>query len=228
MAAGRSQRSHLNGKRIADKELRRRAAEALAQVGIPDPSGRIEAYPHEFSGGQRQRIMIATCLLLEPSLLVADEPTSALDVTLEVQILELLRRLRDERGAAILFITHDLGVVAQICDRVVVMYAGRVVEEADVVTLFEHPRHPYTQALLAAMPSRGQRGGRLVTIPGRVPSLAERPTGCTFADRCPYVRDRCRASEPGYLRDGGKQGALLHVRRRDPGGVDGGPGSRGH
>ncbi len=191
-----AQKAHLGRGQASRSALRRMSIKALTDVGIPDAGERLDTYPHEFSGGMRQRIMIATALLLEPDLLIADEPTSALDVTLEAQILELLRTLRQERGTAVLFISHDLGVVAQLCDRVLVMYAGRVVEESDVVSLFEAPRHPYTQALLAAIPSREQRGGRLATIPGQVPSLAALPRGCAFADRCRYVQSVCRPNEP--------------------------------
>jgi peptide/nickel transport system ATP-binding protein len=176
--------------------LRQRAMEMLEQVGIPDVSDRFGDYPHQFSGGMRQRIMIASALMLEPALLIADEPTSALDVTLEAQIVELLKRLRETHGTAIIFISHDLGVVAQICDRVVVMYAGRAVEEGDVVSIFEQPRHPYTQALLAAIPSHLRRGQPLAAIPGRVPSLSALPPGCKFAERCPHVRTTCTEHEP--------------------------------
>jgi peptide/nickel transport system ATP-binding protein len=176
----------------------------LARVGIPDANERMGSYPHEFSGGMRQRIMIAMTLLLEPALLIADEATSSLDVTLEAQILQLLRSLRDERGTAILFVSHDLGVVAQLCDRVVVMYAGRAVEEADVYSLYERPQHPYTQGLLAAVPSRNRRGRRLETIPGRVPSLSDLPPGCKFHRRCRYAQDVCRGAEPPWLESGGR------------------------
>jgi oligopeptide/dipeptide ABC transporter ATP-binding protein len=171
----------------------------LSQVGIPDPEERLGYYPHQFSGGMRQRIVIAMALLLEPSLLIADEPTSALDVTLEVQIVELLERLRQERGTAIIFISHDLGVVSQLCDRVLVMYAGEAVEEADVHALFSQPLHPYTQALLAAVPSRKQRGKRLTSIPGRVPSLSNLPSGCRFAPRCRFVQPVNDQHPPAYL-----------------------------
>jgi peptide/nickel transport system ATP-binding protein len=190
------QRAHMpRGAANADA-LRQRAMEALEQVGIPDVADCIDDYPHQFSGGMRQRIMIATALLLQPSLLIADEPTSALDVTLEAQILELLKRLRTTHGTAILFVSHDLGVIAQICDRVIVMYAGRAVEQADVASIFEHPRHPYTKALLAAIPSHRRRGDPLATIPGRVPSLSALPPGCKFVERCPHARTVCREHEP--------------------------------
>jgi peptide/nickel transport system ATP-binding protein len=201
------QKAHLPRGERNERELRRRAVELLGQVGIPDPAERFEHFPHEFSGGMRQRIVIAMALLLEPAVLIADEPTSALDVTLEAQIIELLERLRRERGTAIVFISHDLGVVSQVCDRVIVMYAGRAVEEGDVASIFERPLHPYTQALLAAVPSRRHRGERLATIPGRVPSLADLPPGCKFADRCPYVQPVNREREPRYLEVDGR-----HVR----------------
>jgi peptide/nickel transport system ATP-binding protein len=197
-----AQRAH-SARREARK-LRARAAEMLARVGIPDAIERMGSYPHEFSGGMRQRIMIAMTLLLEPALLIADEATSSLDVTLEAQILELLRTLRTERGTAILFVSHDLGVVAQLCDRVVVMYAGRAVEEADVYSLYERPLHPYTQGLLGAVPSRGRRGHRLETIPGRVPALSDLPPGCKFHGRCRYAQDVCRDPEPRLVEREGR------------------------
>jgi peptide/nickel transport system ATP-binding protein len=175
--------------------LRRRAIEVLTQVGMPDASERIDYYPHQFSGGMRQRIMIAMALLLKPDLLIADEATSALDVTLQAQILQLLRDLRQERGTSMVFISHDLGVINEICDRVIVMYAGRAVEEGEVSDVLHAPKHPYTQALLASVPTKERRGETLATIPGRVPSLAALPPGCTFADRCGYVQAVCR--EPG-------------------------------
>ncbi len=191
-----AQRAHHGRGEISTPALRKRAVEMLGQVGIPDQKERIDDYPHEFSGGMRQRIMIAIALLLEPALLIADEPTSSLDVTLEVQILELLKQLRDRLGTAVLFISHDLGVIAQICDRVAVMYAGRMVEEADVTSIFDSPKHPYTQALLAAVPSRNRRDRSLASIPGRVPSLSALPVGCKFADRCPHCQPICTQGEP--------------------------------
>jgi oligopeptide/dipeptide ABC transporter ATP-binding protein len=198
-------RAHREGRKLARRAIRRRAVEVLEQVGIPDAAERIDDFPHQFSGGMRQRIMIAMTLMLEPALLIADEPTSALDVTLEAQILELLKQLRADRGTALLFISHDLGVIAQICDRVVVMYAGRIVEEGDVVSIYEHPLHPYTQALLAAVPSHRYRGERLATIPGRVPSLTDLPAGCKFFNRCPYAQDISLLDEPRYVEVDGQR-----------------------
>jgi oligopeptide/dipeptide ABC transporter ATP-binding protein len=205
------QRAHQARAGSGGEALRLRAIELLEQVGIPDVTERLGDYPHQFSGGMRQRIMIATALMLEPALLIADEPTSALDVTLEAQIVELLRRLRETHGTAIIFISHDLGVVSQICDRVVVMYAGRAVEEGDVVSIFERPRHPYTQALLAAIPSHRRRGEPLATIPGRVPSLSALPPGCKFATRCPHVRTTCNEHEPELKpADGGQVRCFIY------------------
>jgi oligopeptide/dipeptide ABC transporter ATP-binding protein len=205
------QKAHERRGGASGEALRRRAMEMLEQVGIPDVRDRIGDYPHQFSGGMRQRIMIASALMLEPALLIADEPTSALDVTLEAQIIELLKRLRETHGTAVIFISHDLGVVSQICDRVVVMYAGRAVEEADVVSIFEHPRHPYTQALLAAIPSHRRRGDPLATIPGRVPSLSALPPGCKFVERCPHARTMCNEHEPELKRaDGGRVRCFIY------------------
>jgi peptide/nickel transport system ATP-binding protein len=204
-------RSHLEGRHLEDADLRSRVIDALTTVGIPDAADRFANYPHEFSGGMRQRIIIAMALLLKPALLVADEPTSSLDVTLEAQILELLRQLRDREGTAILLVSHDLGVIAQLCDRVVVMYAGRVVEENDTVLLFDQPLHPYTMALIECLPSRLRRGGTLATIPGVVPNLSALPAGCKFADRCPYVQELCRQEEPRLLpQDRGRVRCHMH------------------
>ncbi|MCU0510237.1 MAG: ABC transporter ATP-binding protein [Anaerolineae bacterium] len=181
----------------------------LKRVGIPDPEVRIKEYPHQFSGGMRQRIMVAIALATRPALLVADEPTSALDVTLEAQIVDLISDLRRELGTAVLYITHDLGVVAQLCDRVMVMYAGSIVESGDVYTTFANPRHPYTQALLRSHPSRSARRTRLVTIPGRVPSLRDLPTGCKFAPRCHHAEAICHSTEPTAVQSGA-QTVLCH------------------
>lgn len=188
-----------DGGRQDRKVLRERAIEMLDRVGIPDAARQIKEYPHQFSGGMRQRIMIATALLSNPSLLVADEPTSALDVTLEAQIIDLIRGLRDELGTAILYITHDLGVVAQLCDRVIVMYAGNIVESGDIYSIFENAKHPYTQALLGSHPTHSMRARRLRTIRGRVPSLKDLPWGCKFAPRCDYARPVCHGTEPEHV-----------------------------
>ncbi|MDX1673560.1 MAG: ABC transporter ATP-binding protein [Longimicrobiales bacterium] len=180
-----------------------RAVELLDRVGIPDPGRRSSEYPHQLSGGMRQRVMIAMALANEPALLIADEPTTALDVTIQAQILELLLRLRTELGMAVLLITHDLGVVAETCDRVVVMYGGQVVEEGPVEAVFDDPAHPYTRGLLAAVPRPDARGRDLAVIPGTVPSPTEWPDGCRFRPRCPWAWDRCeRLPELLAARDG--------------------------
>ncbi|WP_231489678.1 ABC transporter ATP-binding protein [Billgrantia saliphila] len=180
------------------EEKRRRAIEALGRVGIPDPESRIRNYPHQFSGGMRQRICIAMAMLVEPALLLADEPTTALDATMEVQIIDLLQRLQNELGCSILFVSHHLGTVAELCDDVVVMYAGEVVERGSVRDIFHKPGHPYTQALLQCDPGRiREKTRRLPTIPGNVPNLLNRvPKGCIFKTRCPYVFDRCHEEHP--------------------------------
>jgi peptide/nickel transport system ATP-binding protein/oligopeptide transport system ATP-binding protein len=179
------------------KEARELAIEMLAKVGIPSPDKRIDNYPHEMSGGMKQRVMIAMALVCNPALLIADEPTTALDVTIQAQILDLLNELQDEVGMSILMITHDLGVVAEVSDSVVVMYAGNVVEYADVDTLFVDPRHPYTMGLFRSLPDLGvERGARLPTIPGMVPSPLQFPTGCRFRTRCPFATERCSAERP--------------------------------
>ncbi len=178
-------------KGYSKKAARERATDLLDLVGVPDPSRRVRAYPHEMSGGMAQRCMIAMALACEPKLLIADEPTTALDVTIQGQVLDLLRRLKDELGMSILFITHDLGVVAEICDRAAVMYAGQVVEQATVNELFTNPQHPYTEGLLRAMPQNTLMGERLRTIPGQVPEPWAWPTGCRYHPRCPYAQDAC-------------------------------------
>ena len=178
-------------------EARARATELLDLVGIPLPERRLREYPHQLSGGMRQRVMIAMAVACRPKLLVADEPTTALDVTIQAGVLDLLRTLRTEIGMAVLLITHDLGVVADIADRVVVMYAGRTVEQASATALFAAPSHPYTRGLLDAVPNPARHlDGGLREIPGRVPVLAESPGSCTFADRCPYADEVCRDTRP--------------------------------
>ncbi len=180
---------------------RAKALERLQLVGVSAPERRLRQYPHELSGGLRQRVMIAMALMCDPVLLIADEPTTALDVTIQAQVLDLMATLRDELGMAMLLITHDLGVVAEFCQRVVVMYAGRVVESADVETLFETPRHPYTRGLMLSMPSLNAGRARLPTIPGVVPAMHERPPGCYFSSRCANVTPRCQAEVPPLTGD---------------------------
>jgi peptide/nickel transport system ATP-binding protein len=181
---------------VNDARARERALGLLGEVGIPEPERRFGDAPHRLSGGMRQRIVIATALANEPALVLADEPTTALDVTIQAQVLDLLRDLRTRLQTTIVLITHDLGVVAQICDRVGVMYAGQLVEVAPVSEIFRSPRHPYTQALLAALPTQQQVPGSLRVIPGRVPNLADPPPGCRFSTRCPYVMDVCATVPP--------------------------------
>ena len=176
-----------------------RAAELLALVHIPQPSRRVHDYPHQFSGGMRQRVMIAMALACKPRLLIADEPTTALDVTIQAQILDLLDELKQRLGMAVLLITHAMGVVAEVAQRVVVMYAGQVIEEGSVEEVFERPWHPYTQGLIRSIPridADASHGSRLVSIPGTVPSLVEPPPGCRFAPRCAYARDACTQATP--------------------------------
>jgi peptide/nickel transport system ATP-binding protein len=186
--------------RVGKSAARTASIDMLRLVGIPSPEDRFDAYPHQLSGGMRQRVMIAMALACKPDLLIADEPTTALDVTIQAQILELLKSLQRELGMSILLITHDLGVVAETCDEVVVMYAGRIVERAATDVLFATPRHHYTAGLLRSVPSYGaDEHARLQEIPGMVPALHELPPGCKFADRCPAVQDRCRAEEPALV-----------------------------
>jgi len=199
---------HRGGSRRAAK---RRAIEVLDLVGIPKAVKRVDDYPHEFSGGMRQRAMIAMALSCEPKLLLADEPTTALDVTIQAQILELLASMRDEIGMSILMITHDLGVVAEICDRVVVMYAGQVVERAPAIELFETPAMPYTDGLLKAMPQLGPAAGKLASIPGHTPEPWNMPVGCRFHPRCPYGESKCTQS-PIELRQTGPEQMSRCVR----------------
>ncbi len=196
---------------------RRRAIDLLDLVRIADPHRRVDDYPHRLSGGMRQRVMIAMALALEPRVLIADEPTTALDVTIQAQILELLRSMQRALGMGLLLITHDLGVVAQLADRVLVMYAGRVVEQASVAALFDRPTHPYTRGLFGATPARGHARGRLREIPGMVPSLSARSAGCGFAARCPLVESGCVKTAPPLLTQGGHGVACQVVARQRDG-----------
>ena len=176
--------------------IRRRCIDLLKDVGIQSPAERINAYPHQLSGGQRQRVMIAMALACDPDIVIADEPTTALDVTVQAQILTLFRTLQKQRSMAVLYITHDLGVVAQVADRVNVMYAGVIVEHGSTRHIFKSPRHPYTQGLLASLPTRSKRGKRLYSIPGSVPDPAYKPGGCPFQPRCPHAVAVCREKYP--------------------------------
>jgi len=199
-------------KGMSREKARARARHMLEVVRIPDAQSRIDDYPHQFSGGMRQRVMIAMALTCSPKLLIADEPTTALDVTIQAQVLKLIFELKEKTGAAVILITHDLGVVAETCQRVVVMYAGRKVEEASVLELFDRPAHPYTRGLMASV-ARGRAGARakrLQEIPGLVPSLTEPITGCAFAPRCNHAFDRCRRERPNLqVVDRGEEGAHL-------------------
>ncbi|TNE63020.1 MAG: ABC transporter ATP-binding protein [Rhodobacteraceae bacterium] len=187
-------RKHMN---MSKAQARVRAKELLELVGIPDAERRLSDYPHQFSGGMRQRVMIAIALACDPEVLIADEPTTALDVTIQAQILELMHELRAKLGMAVIWITHDLGVIAGIADRVLVMYGGQIVEHAPVRELFRHPRHPYTRALLKTVPSvRGERAERLEVIEGQPPILRAEPSSCSFAARCPFAFERCLAENP--------------------------------
>ena len=181
------------------KAAKRRSIELLEQVGISDPETRLKAYPHQLSGGMNQRVMIAMAIACNPKLLIADEPTTALDVTIQAQILDLLRSLQRERGMALVLITHNMGVVSDMAQRVAVMYAGQIMEQQPAQALFQRPRHPYTEALMAALPERSDGSIRLATIPGMVPGLYDRPTGCLFAPRCGYADDDCRSQRPGLV-----------------------------
>jgi oligopeptide/dipeptide ABC transporter ATP-binding protein len=190
--------------RLGRRAARARAVELLAMVGIPSPAERLDAYPHELSGGMRQRVMIAIALACNPKVLLADEPTTALDVTIQAQILELLERLQAELGMAVVIITHDLGIVAEFAHRVLVMYAGRVIEEGPVEAIFESPAHPYTRGLLASLPDLEGEIGRLSAIPGSVPQLGELGPGCRFAPRCGLAEPACLLADPPLARTGAR------------------------
>ena len=183
-------------KNIGGGELRNRCIQLLKDVGMPSPVQRLKDYPHQLSGGQRQRVMIAMALACDPDLIIADEPTTALDVTVQAQILQLFKSIQKSRSMSVLYITHDLGVVANIADRVYVMYSGMVTEQGNTAQIFHDPRHPYTQGLLASLPSRSKRGKRLYSIPGTVPNPAYRPEGCPFHPRCPYAIPTCGREHP--------------------------------
>jgi len=183
-------------KKISKKEAKQASIELLRKVGIPNPEEKINQYPHQLSGGMRQRVMIAMALACEPLLLIADEPTTALDVTIQAQILDLIEELKEQMGMGVIFVTHDMGVVAEIADRVMVMYAGEVVEMSDAQTIFANPKHPYTQGLLAAVPDVEADAHELNVIPGSMPNLDEKIEGCRFYPRCPFATDICRQKNP--------------------------------
>ncbi|MCU4750862.1 ABC transporter ATP-binding protein [Halobacteria archaeon AArc-curdl1] len=199
---------------VTKKEANEKAIELLTQVGIPEASARLGDYPHQLSGGMKQRVMIAIALACEPDLLIADEPTTALDVTIQAQILKLLKSLQEERDMAILFITHDLGVVAEVADRVVVMYAGKVMERGPVMEIFETPSHPYTRALLECLPSKGNLGG----IPGSLPSPIDPPDGCRFASRCVFAQDECLEGPQPPAYEAGTADHVVSCIHYEPGG----------
>ncbi|HUG32608.1 MAG TPA: ABC transporter ATP-binding protein [Acidimicrobiia bacterium] len=184
---------------LSDKEHRPKAMQLLDLVGIPDADARLSNYPHELSGGMRQRVMIAMALACDPEILVADEPTTALDVTIQAQIIEIIRDLREKLGTAVIWITHDLGVVAGLADRVLVMYGGEIMEEAAVGDLYSKPLHPYTEGLLGSLPRLDQKGEELVNIKGSPPDMYDPPASCPFAPRCPYVMDKCHMENPPLL-----------------------------
>jgi oligopeptide/dipeptide ABC transporter ATP-binding protein len=205
--------------RCDDRTARVRAAEMFSLVRLPDPNRTLKKYPHQLSGGQLQRVMIAMALSLKPALLIADEPTTALDVTIQAQILTLTANLRDETGAAVLLITHDLGVVSEICETVVVMYAGNIVEAGPASDLFSNPRHPYTQGLLASLPGRMNRGRDFPAIPGTVPDMRRPPAGCRFHPRCPEAQPACEKSVPPMRNITVRRRVACHMRESetDPG-----------
>jgi oligopeptide/dipeptide ABC transporter ATP-binding protein len=197
--------------RASKKDAWKRAVEMLELVGIPAPAERAKEYPHQLSGGMRQRVVIAMALVMKPALIIADEPTTALDVTIQAQILDLLKDLQQRFGTSILLITHDMGVVAETCSRVIVMYGGEVVEQASVRQIFAQPHHPYTEGLLGAMPRVGQERERLQTIPGTVPPPTNWPTGCRFHDRCPYAWERTAHEHPPLYDVGGGHLSRCHL-----------------
>ncbi|MCA3235035.1 MAG: ABC transporter ATP-binding protein, partial [Cupriavidus sp.] len=195
---------------VSKAAARERARNALARVGIPSPDERLQAYPHQFSGGMRQRVAIAIALLNKPDLIIADEPTTALDVTIQGQILYEMQTLCRESGTALIWITHDLSVVAGLADKVCVMYAGKIVESGDVRQVLERPEHPYTHGLIGSAPSRNPRGAPLRQIPGMTPSLLNLPGGCSFRNRCPYATDVCKSDPPLAVSPDGRQLRCFH------------------
>jgi len=200
-------------RRVSRAEARKRSVDLLRQVRLPDPESRMRAYPHQLSGGQRQRVVIALALACDPALIIADEPTTALDVTVQAQILVLLRYLVVDHNSSLLLITHDLAVVANVCEDVLVMYGGRIIETGPTHEVFERPRHPYTAGLLAAVPEiedHSERRSRLATIPGSVPGLGQFPSGCVFRNRCDRATDACAEEPPMSSRDGGRSVACFH------------------
>lgn len=210
-----------NHQKISKKAARQKAVEMLKLVGIPRAEEIVDEYPHQLSGGMRQRVMIAIAMACDPEVLIADEPTTALDVTIQAQILDLMKKLNKEKGTAIMLITHDLGVVAEMCDRVVVMYAGKVVEEGSVRTILKEPKHPYTRGLIRSLPKMNNRDQRLYSIPGNVPKPGSIKEGCRFAARCDEVFDRCYKEDPELIQLSGghtcrcflyeKEGEVVHV-----------------
>jgi len=205
---------------ISAEEVPKKVIEMLKLVGIPDPEQRVTEYPHQFSGGMKQRAMIGMMVSCNPSMLIADEPTTAVDVTIQAQILDLMRELRRKLGTSILIITHNLGLIVEMCDRVAVMYAGNIVEQADTLTLFENPAHPYARALLAAVPKVGVERRDLETIPGMVPSLIHPPPGCKFHPRCPHAMDVCRKKFPETVEVGKGHLVNCHLYCKGAGGAD--------
>lgn len=203
--------------KLGKQKARERSVEMLKLVGIPRPEQIVDEYPHQLSGGMRQRVMIAMAMACNPKLLIADEPTTALDVTIQAQILDLMRELKEKQGTAIMMITHDLGVVAEMCDRVIVMYAGKVVEEADVVTLFTNPQHPYTKGLMNSIPSLEGQARRLYSIKGNVPVPGTIRDGCSFAPRCEFAMDYCRQHAPRLVEveSGHLSRCWLHTEERE-------------
>ena len=200
---------------IPKKEALKQCIEMLSRVGIPSPEQRIREFPHQMSGGMRQRVMIAMALLCQPKLLIADEPTTALDVTIQAQILDLMRKLQKKLNTSIMMITHDLGVIAEMADYVLVMYAGRVMEYCDVHSLFKDPLHPYTQGLISALPNINDQKDRLYVIKGNVPSLYDMPAGCGFWPRCPYATERCKTEVPDLYQIGDRKvRCFLHENRK--------------